>query len=119
MLLFTFLRFSKIVTDEFSDITENVEILDDRLKICFRGGWMMEVRYPVDDKYSFHLRAKGEIYRIDTAPHHPEISTYPRHIHFKREDRIIEDRITNIGNSPEENFREAMVWVRGLLTPYE
>lgn len=42
MLLFTFLRFSKIATDEFSDITENVEILDDRLKIYFRGGWMMD-----------------------------------------------------------------------------
>ncbi|HDL15658.1 MAG TPA: hypothetical protein ENH28_05865 [Euryarchaeota archaeon] len=42
-----------IATDEFSDITENVEILDDRLKIYFRGGWVVEVRYLVEDKYSF------------------------------------------------------------------
>ncbi len=33
LLLFTFLRFLKIATDEFSDIMENVEILDDSLKI--------------------------------------------------------------------------------------
>ncbi len=115
MLLFTFLTFSKIAKNEFSDIVRSVEIYDDRLKLHFPHGAVMEVRYPVENKYSFHLRVGKEVYRIDTAPHHPEIPSHPRHIHFKREDTIIEDRITSFRNSPEENFREVMKWVRSLL----
>jgi hypothetical protein len=98
LLLFTFLKFSKIAKNEFSDIVRSVEIYDDRLKLNLYHGAVMEVRY-----------------RIDTAPHHPEIPSHPRHIHFKREDVIIEDRITSFSNSPEENFREVMKWVKGLL----
>jgi hypothetical protein len=115
LLLLTLLSFSKILRDEFSDIVKETELHDDRLKITFTDGSKLEVRYPVRDKYSFNLMKAGKIYRIDTAPHHREIATYPRHIHYGKEDNIIEDNITDFSNTPEENFRKVLKWVRGLV----
>ena len=115
MLLLTFLEFSRIAKSEFSDTVKEVEIYDDRLKLYLRRGSVLEVRYPTDKKYSFHLRMGDEIYRIDTAPPHPEIPSHPRHIHLKREDVIIEDTITSFNNTPAENFRRVMMWIKDML----
>ncbi len=115
MLLLTLLEFSRIASSEFSDIVRGVEVHDDRLRLYLQREAILEVRYPVENKYSFHLRINDEIYRIDTAPHHPGIPSYPRHIHFKREEVVVEDRITSFGNTPAENFRKVMRWIKELL----
>ena len=52
---------------------------------------LWDIRYPVDSKYSFHWQRKDEMIRIDTAPHHNQLSTYPRH--FIWEKKIILSRI--------------------------
>jgi hypothetical protein len=43
--------------------------------------------------------------RIDTAPHHRQLLTYPRHIHMGTENNIVEDTITNIDNNIDENVK--------------
>ena len=114
-MLLRYLTFLKIARDEFSDIVIDAELRADRIRLILIDGSWIEVRYPVKDKFSFHWQRDGRIYRIDTAPHHREISTFPRHIHFGSEDNVIEDYVLKEKASPEENFRRFMNWVRDLL----
>lgn len=75
----------------------------------------MDIRYPVDSKYSFHWQREHEIIRIDTAPHHRELSTYPAHMHIGKEEDVVEDTVTNMNNSIEENARNVLGFVRRIL----
>ncbi len=80
-------------------------IIGRKLRLCFKDGSTMGIYYPSKNEYSLHWWKGGIIVRIDTAPHHKHIRTFPRHIHYLREDNVIEDHITSELNSPEENMR--------------
>lgn len=75
----------------------------------------MDIRYPVDSKYSFHWQSGHEILRIDTAPHHRNLSTYPRHMHAGTEENVVEDTVTKINNTIEENVICVLQFVRRKL----
>ena len=109
-------KFASIAEDEFRDILkEQPIILNDRVQFIFLDDSIMAVRYPVENKYSFHWQRGAQIYRINTAPHHKDIPTFPRHIHNGTEDNVIEDGITDITNTPEQNLRNVLKWVREKL----
>jgi len=110
-----YLSFLKIASEDFSDIVVNVELHADRVRLILNDSSWIDVRYPMEDKFSFHWQRGNKIYRIDTAPHHKSIRTFPRHIHFGSEDNVIEDYVLEENVSPEENFKRFMDWVRGLL----
>ena len=65
----------------------------------------------VEQKFSLHYQKGMDLYRIDTAPHHKKISTYPNHFHFKSESNIIPDTILSLSNAPAENFRAFPNWI--------
>jgi hypothetical protein len=109
------LSFLKITRDEFSDIVADAELRADRLRLILIDGSLIDVRYPMEEKFSFHWQRDDNIYRIDTAPHHKGIRTFPRHIHFSSEDNVIEDYVLRENVSPEENFRRFMRWVSEIL----
>ncbi|MDJ1421095.1 MAG: DUF6516 family protein [Candidatus Methanoperedens sp.] len=73
------------------------------------------MRYPVEAKYSFHWQLKDRILRIDTAPHHRNLSTYPRHMHIGKEEHVAEDTVTKIDSTIEENMKCVPQFVRGKL----
>ncbi|MGB2727583.1 MAG: DUF6516 family protein [Halobacteriota archaeon] len=110
-----YLSFLKIASDEYSDIVVDAELHADRVRLILIDGSWIEVRYPVVDKFSFHWQRSNKIYRIDTAPHHKDIRTFPRHIHFGSEDNVIEDYVLEENVSPEENFKRFMEWMSELL----
>ncbi len=97
-----YLTFLKIVNDEFSDIVVNAELYPDKIRLCLIDDSWIDVRYPIEDKFSFHWQRGEKIYRIDTAPHHRNIKTYPRHIHLGSEDNIVEDNVTEESKSPKK-----------------
>ncbi len=74
------------------------EVLSDRLgaiagRLRFHDGSLLEFDETVIGRgvvlvktdYAYHYqRADGTlVFRYDNAPHHPEVSTYPDHIHIK------------------------------------
>jgi hypothetical protein len=75
----------------------------------------MDIRYPVDSKYLFHWQLEDEIIRIDTAPHHRRVSTYPQHMHIWKEENVVEDSVTEIGNTVEENAKCVLEFVRSKV----
>ena len=86
-------------------LSEAPIIYSDKVRLVFIDGSYMDIRYPLDTKYSFHWQRKNEIFRVDTAPHHRELSTYPRHMHMGKEECVIGDTVTRINNTIEENVR--------------
>jgi hypothetical protein len=85
------------------------------VRLVFVDGSYMDIRYPVDSKYSFHWQREEGIIRIDTAPHHRKLSTFPRHMHNGNEDNVVEDSVTRIDNTIEENVKCVLGFVRSKL----
>ncbi|NOZ76230.1 MAG: hypothetical protein GXO65_00820 [Euryarchaeota archaeon] len=90
LLILRFLGFARIARDKFSDIVAGMEIFDDRMVLVFSDGSEMTVMYPIETKYSFHWQRKDGIIRIDTAPHHHGVKTFPNHIHYGSEKDVRE-----------------------------
>ena len=64
-------------------------------------------RSVVREKYSYHyMRAGRTIFRYDTAPHHPHLSTYPYHKH-NAQGRVLE--------SPPVSLKEVLAEIARLL----
>ncbi len=102
--------------EHFSDILSEVPIIySDKVRLVFVDGSYMDIRYPVDSKYSFHWQRENGIIRIDTAPHHRHLSTYPGHMHIGKEENVVEDSITKIDNTIEENVKCVLGFVRSKL----
>ncbi|CAG0983647.1 hypothetical protein METP3_02229 [Methanosarcinales archaeon] len=53
--------------------------------------------------------------RIDTAPHHRKLSTFPRHMHIGKKENVVEDSVTEIDNTIEENVMCVLGFVRSKL----
>ena len=48
-----------------------------------------ELGYPIRVSYAYtYLRAAQLVFRYDSAPHHPEIVTFPHHKHVGPQDRV-------------------------------
>ncbi len=102
--------------EHFSEILSEMPIIfSDKVRLVFIDGSFMDIRYPVDSKYSFHWQRDNEMIRIDTAPHHRRLSTYPRHMHIGKEDDVVEDTVTEIDNTMEENVACVLGFVRNKL----
>lgn len=101
--------------DEFpSLLREEPVVLPDRLRLVLVDGSFLDVRYPTPMKYSFHWQAKDRSVRINTAEHHPDLASFPRHIHLGEED-FVPDNLTQLENSPEQNLRNVLSWMKQEL----
>ena len=65
-------------------LVEPVQMAQDALMLSFDTGLSMEVRYFSRQEYSIMWHSGDFELRIDTAPTHPDCSTFPHHLH--RED---------------------------------
>ena len=102
---------AKVVVDEFpSLLREKPILLPDRLRPVLVDGSLLDVRYPTRTKYSFHWQRRDRSVRINTAEHHPELPTFPRHIHLN-ESTVVADNLTKLENSPEQNLRTGLSWI--------
>lgn len=111
-----FLRsLAKVAVDEFSSLLrENPILLPDRLRLVLVDGSLLDVRYPTRTKYSFHWQRKDRSVRINTAEHHPDLSTFPRHIHLD-ERTVVPDNLTKLESLPEQNLRAVLLWIKQEL----
>lgn len=79
----------------------------DALWISLENGVEIEVRYPRPAEYTIGWRWGEAELRIDTAPCHPDIAGFPRHLH--REDgTVVADPLTRIDAAPWENLQRVI-----------
>lgn len=84
------------------DIT--VERKQDALILRLTNGVTLTVRYAAADAYSLHWEHAGSEARIDTAPLHPALSTFPNHFH-DASGALLPDPLTDPTRAPEDNLR--------------
>lgn len=65
-----------------------------RIRLVFSDGTYMDIRYNDRGRYSYHWqRGGGETWRFDNAPHHPEVPTYPHHLHYGLSGQVLPSRV--------------------------
>ncbi len=74
----------------------------DALMIGLRNGVELELRFLDAEHYALNWRWGELSLRVDTAPRHPEQTTYPQHWHDEN-DVVRADPWTQPGRSPEDN----------------
>jgi len=105
-------RILQVAEKEFLDILKTKpSIIGMKLGIYLIDDSLLDVYYhPKGKKYSFHWQKQTESIRINTAPHHRHIVSYPRHMHSGQ--RIEADKITDTDLPPEENLRKVLSYIR-------
>lgn len=84
-----------------------VQLKQDALLALFDSGLAVEFRYLNSDEYSIQWAWGDAELRIDTAPLHRELSTFPNHLH-DADGNLRPDTLTTPGREPWDNVRQLM-----------
>ncbi|MHB9119558.1 MAG: toxin-antitoxin system TumE family protein [Burkholderiales bacterium] len=85
----------------------SIDLKQDALIAEFDTGVAIELRYLSQEEYSIAWVWGEAEFRIDTAPLHPHLNTYPNHLHDDS-GNIVDDPLTSPSKAPWDN-------VQGLL----
>jgi hypothetical protein len=83
------------------------ELCRDALLVRLQNGVTMELRIASAAEYSIGWRWGEAQLRIDTAPLHRQLATFPNHLH-NGEEELLPDPLTRPGNDPRDNVREVI-----------
>lgn len=100
----------ELLGDELSSFIEGEpQFLYDGVKAKLKAGPDLQIIYPTEEEYLFSWEQDGLELKIDTAPLHKELPTFPNHFH--RGNEIEADTITSVKNSPEENLKKVIQFI--------
>lgn len=97
----------QLETTYAAQLPEGVTLHQDALLLNFDSGLVMEVRYASADEYVINWLWGDAQLRIDTAPLHTELATYPHHFH-DIDEQVRPDPLTQPGAAPWENLRKVI-----------
>lgn len=80
------------------------ELTLDALILRLENEVVMAVRFASRDEYSITWRWGEAEHVIDTAPCHPELTTFPNHFHGS-DGQVLADPLTLPGREPWDNLR--------------
>lgn len=81
-----------------------VDLKQDALLLSLANDTQMEIRYATPHEYSLAWQWGDASLRIDTAPLHAGLTTWPNHLHGA-DGRVHADPLTVPGRDPWENVR--------------
>lgn len=93
-------------------ITEPAELCQDALLVRLDNGVVIELRIASAEEYAIAWRWGDTELRIDTAPLHPQLSTYPNHLHTG-ESQLLPDPLTHPGRDPWDNVNAVITALIG------
>ncbi len=76
----------------------------DALTATLDNGVILELRFAGAEEYSLRWQHDGRVFAIDTAPLHPELATFPNHLHAP-DGGLGSDPLTQPGRAPWDNVR--------------
>lgn len=83
------------------------QLTQDALTLVLKNGAVLTVRYAADEAYSLRWRTglgpDAVELGIDTAPLHPQLATFPNHLHGA-DGRIVADPLTRPQAAPADNL---------------
>lgn len=96
---------SKIGEHYADQLDGEMQLKQDALIAVFDTGLAIEFRYLNANEYSIQWAWGDAELRIDTAPLHRELSTFPNHLH-DADARLKADTLTVPGREPWDNVRQ-------------
>lgn len=87
-----------------AELAGPVEAKQDALLLRLRNGATVELRIAGREEYAIAWRWGDAEFRIDTAPVHPELPTYPNHLH-DCDGTLQPDWLTQPRRDPWDNVR--------------
>lgn len=94
----------RIVSHFEGQLASEPQLRQDALLLHFESGLVMELQYLNNHEYSLQwLWGEAEL-RIDTAPLHAELATFPNHLH-DADSNVFADTVTIPGLAPWINVR--------------
>lgn len=84
-----------------------VNIRQDALQMQFDSGLTLELRFASAEEYSFNWLWGDAEMRIDTAPLHKELESWPNHYH-DADGQVHTDPLTQPGAAPWDNVRKVI-----------
>lgn len=97
----------RIETHYADQLAREPQLLQDALQLQFDSGLVMELRYFNDLEYSLQWLWGDAELRIDTAPLHKHLASYPHHRH-DADGNLHPDTLTVPGREPWENVRQVI-----------
>lgn len=88
-------------------LTDTPKQTHDAVSIFFRNHLKVELRFASSQEYSLGWRFGEQEFRIDTAPLHPDLSSFPNHLHLP-DGTVRDDPLTTPGRSPLDNIRSLL-----------
>ena len=82
-----------------------VQLAQDALTLRLTNDVVIEVRFASEQEYAVSWQWGDARLKIDTAPLHPDLATFPNHLH-DADDTLRADPITQPGRSAWENMRD-------------
>lgn len=110
-----------LAQNEFADVVTQTQFMGgtlanpNKLRLSITDGSFLDIWLSADGDYAYHWERRGqtgEIYRWDNAPHHPQVSTFPDHLHEGNEQTVIE---SDLSPSPELALREILEFIKQEL----
>lgn len=85
---------------QYEDIVVDIKIVGmgtaRKTRVMFKDGSYLDIWFSDSGRYSFNWERRhldGKVFRFDNAPHHPEVKTFPHHLHKGTEEEIAESWI--------------------------
>lgn len=97
----------KIETHYAGQLAGDAVLKQDALFVTFDDGLQVELRYLNPEEYSIGWVWGSALMRVDTAPLHAGLGTFPNHFH-DLDGNVREDRITKPGRAPWDNVRNLL-----------
>lgn len=79
------------------------KVSHDAIIVRFSSGLSLECRFANEEEYSVVWLWQDSLFRIDTAPVHPDLGTFPNHLHLP-DGTTVADPLTQPGRRPWENL---------------
>jgi len=98
---------NKIIDHYGESLIDSPKQNHDALTVSLSNGVVLEIRMASADEYSFLWKTEEKEFRIDTAPLHPDISTFPNHLHHSSGE-LRPDPLTTPGVPPWQNVEQVL-----------
>lgn len=96
------------IEEYYADQLEGeLQLKQDALLALFDTGLAIELRYLNSNEYSIQWAWGDAELRIDTAPLHKDLSTFPNHLH-DADANLRPDTLTVVGKEPWDNVRKVI-----------
>ncbi len=98
---------NQIITHYGEKLSDTPKHHHDALTVALVNDVVLEIRMLSAEEYSFQWQVGEKHLRIDTAPLHPELSTFPNHLHHTG-DELKPDPCTRPGDAPWSNVKRVL-----------